>query len=803
MADVLFDLRGGATRLVSPPFALTHGRVHQQVAYEPTTQLMYLTQVISNGVTLPDETAPPEDRVRDSRGDLAVNRVTLAGQVTGVMWCRRFDHGSGIGVEYEPATGTTWVWLAFDAVEQPIGTNAHGRRLCRIPFQDGAVIDPEDVPPDQAYEPFTGTVGITPGLDLVHQRMTVAYSQGSGTRYAVYDLGDFKARNYSRPLYEFPRTGYPDFQSWTAFGDYIYQQHGTFYSDTNPPPPDGTGNAVFTVIDMRTGNVIDRVPNTYALGLEYREPEGLAVFDMPSGPRLVFGFAIGAPSRQVDLYAVTAQVDTTRPVVAEAVLSPESGVRLTIHVDDPTSVQSWEIYRVVSGVRQTLFAGRGQDSLPSVSTWMDDAPPGCIPVTYHLAIQRTTGEATDDASEPVTWVPEGGCQQGGTAVGQEPNTLGCAQTYTARLHWRGGALPFQSSAMDRLTEVTWNRTINDVAEASVTVLKGSVSEECCRALGECEPWVHELTLYRDGELVWQGPIVRTVSRRDSIVIQAQDVTGWFDRIVNTWRVTYKASAADSAGRRAGPITRIAHNHIRLNLMESALSEPDFAGIMEYMVVRHTGLPTIKVEKDGSSNTAVWTAYLGDMLREWAKRGLTWTTVGRSVILRGRPTSATRAQARLTMDDFVGDIEVIKDGTQGAVYGFATTQQQDDVSLGKTVGLGKVKTAYGRLDVLVSVDEEEAVDADLRQAAKDAVAGRYPIPVSISVPDGSALAATAPVTLHQLVPGERFDVLAETFCQPVLQGFVLTDVEGSWQNGQEKIGVTLTPLADLDEELNGL
>lgn len=800
MADVLFNLRGGAFAL-QDPFDLTFNRVVQQACYEPTTGLMYITQVIANGVTLPDESSPPATGVRDSRGDIAVNRVDAAGNVTGVMYCRRFDHGSGIGVEYDAATSKTWVWLAFDAVEQPIGTNAHGRRLCRIEFVNNAVIDPEDVPAAQAYEPFTGTTAITPGLDVTNGRMTVAYSLGSGTQYAVYSLAAFKAKDYSAPLYQFARPSYANFQSWTAYGEYVYQQYGTAYDDTtNPEPPDGNGNAFWVVIDMRTGNVVDQVDNHYGLTLEYREPEPIAVFEMPTGPQFTFGFAISASPRLVALYGITSQVDTTVPIRAEVVSAPEDGVQLTVSVDDTESIQTWAIVRDVDGTRQTLFSGAGAGSLPAVSTWFDSAPPGCIALTYYLEIHRTDGTETQDASNQVTYVPDGGCNQGGEAVGGEDNTLGCASTYTAQLHWRGGAQPYESAAMDRLTEVTWNRTLNDIAEASVTVLKGNVSAECCTALGEAEPWVHELTLYRDGELVWQGPITKTTSRRDSIVIQAQDVTSWFDYLVNTWRITYTAATADAQGRKAGPITAIAYNHIRLNITGSSLAVADYPGIMDYIIVRSTGLPTIKVEKDGSKNTTIWTAYLGTILREWAKRGLTWTTVGRSILLRAKPTSATRAQARLTMEDFTGEIEVIKDGTQGGVYGFATTQDQQDISDGKSLGYGRTKTAYGRLDVLVSLDEEKVTDADLREAAKDAIAGRYPVPVSISVPDGSALAATAPVTLRQLVPGERFDVLAESFCAPVLQGFALTDVEGSWQNGQEKIGITLVPLADLDEEL---
>lgn len=807
MADLttLFDLRDGqATPVFSPAPYLNQTRVHQQHCYEPFTDLIYATQVIANGVQLADETEPPPTGTRDARGDIAVNRVDRSGAVTGVMYCRAFDHGNGIGAEYDPVTETTYLWLSYDAEMQEIGSgiNAHGRRVVRLPFVDQAIVDVGD-PGLEVYDPVPNLTHIQPLLDLENQRMGISYAAGAGTRIAVYDLAAFKAQDFSSPLFDFARPTYPLTQASALYGSYLYIVHGSAYNDTdNPPPPEGAGNAYFTVIDIRNGQAIDRVPNQFALSLEYREPESVYVWQTPDGPVFTFGFATDGPARRMALYQISETVNTAEPIVAALTADPEPGVQLTVSVEDPATIQTWEINRIVTGVRQALFQGAGA-SLPEVSVWFDSGPPGCLSLTYELIVHRTTGEEEISDSNPITFVPEGGCNQGGRAVGEQDNVLGCAQTYTARLHWRGGALPFESSAMDRLTELAWNRTINDVSEASVTVMKGDLSAECCRALAEAEPWVHELTVYRDGELVWQGPVVRTVARRDSITIAALDVFSWFDHLVNTWMVRYVNATPDSAGRRRGPITQIAANHIRLNVTDSRLGEPDYPGIMDYLIVRNAGLPSIKVEKDGSSNQSIWTAYLGDILRDWTKRGLTWTTVGRSILLRGRPTSATRAQARLTMEDFTGEIEVTKDGGQAATSAFVTTQESQDISKGKTLATGKSRSAYGRLDTLVELQEEDATDADMEAAARDALAGRYPVPTSITVPDGSALAPTAPITLRQLVPGERVDVLAESFCAPILQGFVITDVDVTWQEDQEKVGVTLTPLADIDEELTGV
>ncbi|MFF2650609.1 poly-gamma-glutamate hydrolase family protein [Streptomyces sp. NPDC058045] len=491
-------------------------------------------------------------------------------------------------------------------------------------------------------------------------------------------------------------------------------------------------------------------------------------------------------------------------ITAAVVTSAERGVQLTVTVAEPTGIASWQISRVVGGLDQPLFAGQG-NTLPFTSTWFDASPPACVPITYRVEVRRQDGTVDTADSAPVTYTPEAGCG-GGAPVGEVPTVLGCASTYSALIHWRGGGQ--QYAMLSELTAVKWSRTINDISEASVTIARASLDPACCEDLGQVEPWCHELTIYRDGELVWQGPIVRPRFRRDSITIEAQDVTAWLDHLVNNYPIRYINAGADALGRRRGPITYIADNHLRLNLTDPDLSVPrDYPSILDYLVRRDEGLPTIKVEKDGSDNQTAWTETMGNIWREWTKRGLTWTTVGRSIVLRGRPTSGTRAIGRLTLDHIAGDVEVIKDGTQGATYGWATSQQFQNITDGKTLGTGRTGTPYGRLDTLVTLQEEDVTDADLRSAARDALAGRYPVPVAINVPDQSQLTPDAPVTVQQLVPGERLDVLASSMCVPIERGFVLSDVDVSWQadqggQGGERVGIALIPLGDVDEELGG-
>lgn len=799
VAELLFNLQGDAAPLLGGPVTLDQTRVHQQQAFEPVTGTVYATQVIANGVKLDDEDAPPADGVRDARGDLAISRVNADGQVTGVMYARGFDHGSGVSAEN--TDDTVYVWLAYDAEEKPVGSNAHGRRLVRLPFEDGRIVD---VGADglDVYTPVPDATAITPCLDAEHGHMGIAFSTGSGTRYRVFDLDAFRARDFSEPLYECARPSYPAFQGWTLYGRYVYQWHGTGYGDDNPPPPEGSGDAYFTVLDVRSGAVVQRVHDLHAQTLPFREPESVSVWPGSDGPQLVFGFATGDEgARQMALYGLSDSVDPDAGLTAQSVTEPDPGVRLAASLPDTTAVRRWVVYRAVQGLDQVLASG---DRLSVEPTWFDAAPPACVPLTYRLVVQYDSGASQTHTAPPVTFTPPGGCGGGSGPVGDETNSLGCAQEYRAVIHWRASGEPFFE--LERISAVEWGRTINDISEASVTVPVAGASPECCQLLGRVRPWVHELSIYRDGDLVWQGPVVPPRFRRDSVIISAQDVFSWFDHLVNEFRVTYTAAEADERGRRRAPITYIAENHIRLNLVESSLSvPPDYPRIMDYLIRRDGDLPTIKVEKDGSDNVTVWNEYLGDILREWTKRGLTWTTVKRSLLLRGRPTSDTRATATLTLDHIMGDVEVVMDGTQGATYAFATSQQTQDISGGKTLATGRTGTAYGRLDTLVKVQEEDATDADLRNAARDALAGRYPVPVSVNIPDAASLSPTAPVTIRQLVPGERVDVFADDLCLPLRQGFALSDVSVSWsseqgENAGERVQIGLIPLGDVEEEL---
>lgn len=476
--------------------------------------------------------------------------------------------------------------------------------------------------------------------------------------------------------------------------------------------------------------------------------------------------------------------------------------------------------------------------------------------------------------------------------------LGCALTYSAAIHWRGGARVYIPPNMldDRLSAVQWERRLTETAPARIVISKASMADECCGLLGAIHPWCHELSIYRDAELVWQGPVSRVSEDMASVTVEALDVTAWLARLQNTYLLNYKSGA--------DPVT-IARAFITSNLNDPALSTPvkDWPGILPYLATTAT---TTKVKLN---RRAVWSDMVLNIVNNLAAKGFEWTTVGRRMVMRPPATSASRARARLTPDDLPGGIQVARDGTETATRVYATSQSTEQDGITVSTGIKAASAVCGRIDQVVrdnprvdvetdaekearlkvitdrrdkreddaddvydsrvtarrnqanadlkavsalsdsscnakckadrrddiredrdadiqvyrktrdrakqtarnqyenelrlsnaeiAAEEREAIAEVLLTEAKAALKGRWPTPVGITVQDGAQLSTTAPLTVRELVPGERVDVATVGYCQSITQAMRLSRVSGTWGQGGEAIGISLVPLSELAE-----
>lgn len=96
--------------------------------------------------------------------------------------------------------------------------------------------------------------------------------------------------------------------------------------------------------------------------------------------------------------------------------------------------------------------------------------------------------------------------------------------------------------LQNMTEVTFNRVLNEISEAQVTV-----STRGCECLSDVNPWQHELAVFRNEVLVWVGPIVDLEFNQsdESVVIYAKDLLSWADhRLVELANLDYDPDSTD-------------------------------------------------------------------------------------------------------------------------------------------------------------------------------------------------------------------------------------------------------------------
>lgn len=335
------------------------------------------------------------------------------------------------------------------------------------------------------------------------------------------------------------------------------------------------------------------------------------------------------------------------------------------------------------------------------------------------------------------------------------SVLGCAETYTAAFHDRTGAVPAGTEIEP--AQVSWGRESDATSEAVVTL--PADDPECCGAVAGVHPWCNDLTLYRDGEMVWQGPVVR-VATGATTVVTARDVTAWLAR-----RVIHRAMDFTGGG------TDLAE--IAAALVRDAL-EPDDPGVLAFLEVLASGVAGERAYEPAAS-------YAYDELRELARVGVDFTAVGHRIIISGEGPLARLAT--LTDEHFAPAPTVIADGlsavTRAVVHGAGVT--------GQAGGEG----ACGLLEHLAKEDQITG-QAEADAEARALVEAGYPTPLILDVPDGAQLTPDAPVLINHLVPGVTVPVAVTDLCRPLAADLRLVKLAVTFDDGGEQVKVTLAP-----------
>jgi hypothetical protein len=249
--------------------ALFQQTVMQSFTFDNVNRRLFVAQ-LKNGAAAADN------------GDLCITQLDFAGNQLGHMFLTGFGHGVSIGVE--PAGSTSFLWTEVDSVD------TRGTKLARFPFANGQTLD-HTSGTLQKHAPVPGADTVTCATDPINNRLVMRYRLNGAFRFAAYDIADIRAGAYDRVLADIAQpSGLGTFQGYAVYGQYVYMLDGDPYSDSNPPP----GNAHVSSVDLNGGGSFTRVQTNAGGSLDYREPEGMAVYRTVAGEtRLFLGFASG------------------------------------------------------------------------------------------------------------------------------------------------------------------------------------------------------------------------------------------------------------------------------------------------------------------------------------------------------------------------------------------------------------------------------------------------------------------------------------------------------------------------------
>lgn len=384
-----------------------------------------------------------------------------------------------------------------------------------------------------------------------------------------------------------------------------------------------------------------------------------------------------------------------------------------------------------------------------------------------------------------------------------------------------------------ITNVSWNRKLDDVSEASVEV---AISDpECCECMGTIEPWCHILHIIRNGEVVWQGPVTQITYGYNKVTFAAKDIIAYLQ--VTVPEVILDTRVLFPGGRE---ITDLA-----LQVLQIAFADRNACFLNHVTQTDLTHRPTLYKDTviDAENGFHAFDGTYFDWFQILAQNGLDYTTIGLNIVLSVENANL-QPLGVLTDEHILGEIELIKDGSQMAnrvfvryagddsadsvvdAQGFtrpgcrAQCSATNAIAL-TTKGLTECPTctASGFVQPCFNVPcpaFSEATDkfcyGPIDRVINNGAAGNYTTakqtadgyvkagsiaPRNISFPSGTKLSPDTPWALNDMIPGQRIDAYFSNLCIATAQSFRLQEVDYQLSSGQdEEISISLAALGTI-------
>lgn len=361
--------------------------------------------------------------------------------------------------------------------------------------------------------------------------------------------------------------------------------------------------------------------------------------------------------------------------------------------------------------------------------------------------------------------------------------------------------------LENLSEVKWNRLLDDMSYASITLDEKSCSTQIER-LDLIEPRRHELVIYREGKRVWEGPLAERQQRGGSLTLVADDVLTYLDHrpLSSHW------PGPDNYGPplMGDRISRIITSELSTpyvapglpageNLIESW--EPgiyfDYSvdppiNVLEHLDVR-PGTVMTYVE------TYPFEMSVYEHLTNLAEGGLDFTTIGRKILIWDSALDIGQTRT-MTTADFDGAIGVYASGRSlvGVQHVISPRDEDPENPLppGSTANVGSAlrdMEYYGPWAKIHTRSEEgeNITQEALNTQALRVSAGRNPVPIEIVVGNQARIILDDLMPVESLVAGASVPIIAEISGRKVNSVQRFSAVYFSETSAGESITGTLT------------
>lgn len=456
-------------------------------------------------------------------------------------------------------------------------------------------------------------------------------------------------------------------------------------------------------------------------------------------------------------------------------------------------------YRIVGAGDATWILVLGDTTTPGgARAWT--LPPGALAFPgYHYEWQaRTYNEgspfiASDWSDSGTFWTTGTPGHRAAPIIPSGDTTvqgsLGCG-AYRVFLYDRGGEV--LRGEIDPIAALSFKRLRDDISNCVVST--NGFSDDCGQLLKTARSWIHEIVVFRDGVRVWEGPITRITYTKDAVEFEAKDVMAYVYRRI--MRQGYNDAYRIVDGQQVGLISVVTR---AAEIIVNALAPSD-PNILPYLTAITTADDAKESRVVPDYSRTAWE----DVDDLAATAGLDYTVVGRRIILWDTHVPIGRLP-EMRDGDFNDPPVVTEYGMQLTNYSAVTNNSgvwgaarpKDENENGEFYGpIEMLASAYeqtdgGKAETLTPAAREKLQES-FRSQAKRNIAGRWPTPLVVRVPDNSALSPEAGIGFDQLVPGVWIPLRSVGTLRSVAQWQKLDSVTVTFGPSGEKIQVVLSP-----------